>query len=123
MYLEIVTLDQDFMQSRAKDFQLSAHVQTVTTVVANSNVETVSADKPYLKHTEPTIRTHHRWRNSLTSSTSHFCVDCWMRSKRRLLRRKNKRKLFKKRLDSKYIISSNQETSDSFIDDIFSLIK
>lgn len=116
--IEMVTLDRDFMQSRAKDFQLPTHVQTT----AKSNVATVMVEKSCVKHTEPTIRAHHKWRNS---STSHFCVHCWMRPKRRSqLRRKSRRKsLSKKRVNSKSIISSNQLTGDSFIDDVFSLIK
>lgn len=131
MYIEIVTLGPDFMRSRAKDFQSPVHAQPM--VVTNE----VKDEKLIEKNTKPAIsckkrhKTSHRWRNTINSSTGHFCVECWVRSKRTLVRksRKNRRNApteaptsAKKKINRKYI-SAYQGTGKNFIDNIFSLIE
>ena len=128
--LETVVLDQSFMQSRSKDFQLPV-ISRPRVVVAKGEDSTVKIKSPHKKNIKPTIRAHHRtrhrWRNTVSSSVSHFCVDCWMRSKRQFVRRRRRKRknitLFKKKANSKCVVSSDQGTGDSFIDSIFSLIQ
>ena len=115
------------MQSRAKDFQLPVPAQPMR-VVAKGEDSTVKIKSPHKKNIKPTIRprhrTRHRWRNTVNSSTGHFCVDCWMRSKRRFIRRNRQNATsFKKKANSKCVVSSDQGTGDSFIDNIFSTIQ
>lgn len=136
------------MQSRTKDFQLPVHVQPV--VVVNSEVTTGKVEKLYKNNTKPTIRPYHRkpcrWRNVVNSCSCHFCVQCWVSSKRNLVRkirrnysnnlkqgpgrrtRRNatlfRKKIAELKIDTEYINSSKQGgTGNSFIDDIFRLIK
>ena len=124
--VEIVTLDQNFMQSRSKDFQLPVPSRSPV-VVAKGEDSTVKIKSPRKKNIKPTIRphqrTHHRWRNTVNSSTNHLCVDCWVRSKRQFVRRRKNVTLFKKKASSKCVISSYQGTGDNFIDNIFSVIQ
>lgn len=118
------------MQSRAKDFQLPVRGQPIKTEVAPVKVE-----KPDKKDAKPTIKVlhkvqhkiHRRWRNIFTSKTvCLFCVDCWMSSKRKFVRRRKNRMnatMFKKKISRKCIASPGQRTGETFIDNIFSLIK
>ena len=127
----MVTLGQDFMQSRAKDFHSPAHVQPM--VVANEVKDkklTENNTKPETSY-KKRHKTNHRWRNTINSSPGHFCGECWARSKRTLVRksRKNRRNApteaptsVKKKINRKYI-SAYQGTGKNFIDNIFSLIE
>lgn len=132
MSIEIVTLDQGFMQSRARDFQLPVCVQSTINEVA-----TVKVEKLNKKDTEHVTKishktqhkTRHRWRNTFTSNTGCFCVDCWMSSKRNYVRKSRLRKrrrnaiASKKEVHRKCIASAGQRTGENFIDNIFSLIR
>ena len=118
------------MQSRTKDFQLPVCSQPTNTEIAP-----MKAEELYKKDNKPTIKVlhkaqhkaRHRWRNTFTSKTGHFCVDCWMGSKKKFVRRsrKNRRNAttFKKKVNRKSIANAGQRTGENFIDNIFSLIK
>lgn len=120
------------MQSRVKDFQLPLHVQPI--VMAESEAATVKVEKLSKRNTESTIRgphkehnkTRHRWRKTMPAG--HFCDDCWVRSKRNLVKmskkyRRNAVTSFKKSVNTRSNVSVEQGTGESFIDNIFSLIK
>ena len=121
MYAEKVTLNKDFMLSRAQDFQLPLPVQPLGKSEHSITIKVENACKKNVKSTSRKDHgRRHRWRNSITNFTSHYCVDSWVKPKRRSRRNLA---LFKKKTKRKSIIKLNQETGDSFIDNIFSSIK
>ena len=123
-YVEKVTLNKDFMLSRAQDFQLPVPVQSLERI--EHSTTTTKVENACKKNAKSTITHHgtrHRWRNSVTSFNSHFCVDGWVKPKRKFIRSRRNLTLFKKKAKRKSIVEFNQEKGDSFIDNIFSSIK
>ena len=115
------------MKSRAKDFQIPVHAQPMAT--ARGEGASVRIEKLCEKETKsPTIRTSNKkrrqWRNRINNLSGHFCIDCWAGSRRSVrMHRWNAITSVKKKPNKNFTISSDQGTTDSFIDNIFSLIK
>ena len=125
--VESVTLDAAFMESRMRDFCLSASNNYPTTS-QNETKELSKKNENYIeKSAIPTSGgMHHKWR-SISSYYSSRSYDGYCRVRPRKIKLKSRKKELSTNnvaiVDYKTIHDSPQMTSDSFIDTVFSLIE